>query len=87
VNGIRLYHEIYGRTAGPTLRSPKTSPMVEPGRRGSLVRIQSPRPLFEFRGKTGVTPPAASVFSPALDPYFTAGGGSNPAPPRPLSDL
>ena len=25
------------------------------GRRGSLVRIQSPRPLSEFRGDTGVT--------------------------------
>ena len=28
------------------------------GRRGSLVRIQSPRPVFEFRGTSGVTPPA-----------------------------
>ena len=30
-------------------------PVVELGRRGSLVRIQSPRPLSEFRGNTGVT--------------------------------
>jgi hypothetical protein len=50
------------------------------GRRGSLVRIQSPRPLFEFRGNTGVTPAPGSVFGSRIGRL----GGKHPIQPTRL---